>query len=219
MKFEIESDAEAASRKAASLIAEGIAEAIELRRSFAIALSGGKTPESMLRFLANSSIDWSLGTVYQVDERIAPEGSAARNLSQLTRCFLDCIERPPSVMPMSVNVHDLAGAADDYASLLPAEFDVVHLGLGADGHTASLTPGDTACDSIARVALTGMYQGFRRMTLTFPVINSARRVVFLITGDEKTVAFQKLLTGDPGIPATRVRSAITTVVADRAAAG
>ena len=102
----------------------------------------------------------------------------------------------------------------------PPVLDLVHLGLGPDGHTASLVPGDPVLDvTDADVALTGVYQGRRRMTLTYPILNRARRILWLVTGSEKAGPLVRLRQGDPSIPAGRVRQDQALVLADRAAAG
>jgi 6-phosphogluconolactonase len=122
---------------------------------------------------------------------------------------------------MPVTQRDLEAAAREYEALLPERLDLVHLGLGPDGHTASLVPGDPVLEvRDRRVALTeGEYQGHRRMTLTYPAIDEARQVLWLVTGAEKREALAKLLAGDPSIPAGRVANENIVVVADEAAAG
>jgi len=127
---------------------------------------------------------------------------------------------------MPVETADLDQAAARYAQILvavagsPPVIDLVHLGLGADGHTASLVPGDPVLDvTDADVALTRPYQGRRRMTLTYPVLNRARRVLWLITGADKAAMLGRLRRGDPTIPAGRVRQDDAVVLADRAAQG
>ena len=120
---------------------------------------------------------------------------------------------------MPVWAHDLDAAASMYAADLPAALDLVHLGLGPDGHTASLVPGDPVLDVTDReVAVTGIYQGRRRMTLTYPALNKARGVLWLVTGEDKVDALQRLLRGDTSIPAGRVAAENALVLADRSAA-
>jgi len=126
---------------------------------------------------------------------------------------------------MPVEAADLDRAAGQYALTLqevaglPPVLDLVHLGLGPDGHTASLVPGDPVLDvTDADVAVTGPYQGRRRMTLTFPIINRSRRVLWLVTGGEKAGTLVRLRDGDPSIPASRVRQDRALILADRAAA-
>jgi 6-phosphogluconolactonase len=122
---------------------------------------------------------------------------------------------------MPVTQRDLEAAAREYEASLPERLDLVHLGLGPDGHTASLVPGDPVLDvTDRRVALTETaYQDHHRMTLTYPALNEARRIVWLVTGPDKKEPLAKLLTGDESIPAGRVRNENTILVADVAAAG
>ena len=97
--------------------------------------------------------------------------------------------------------------------------DLVHLGLGADGHTASLVPGDPVLDVKDRdVALTGIYRGARRMTLTYPIINRSRRILWVVTGSEKMEMLLRLRNMDATIPAGRIRQDRAVVLADRSAA-
>ncbi len=219
MRLDVEPDAEAAARRAAAEIVAAAAEAIEARGRFTLALSGGRTPARMLELLADADIDWDRVDLYQVDERIAPAGDPARNLVQLEAALLDHLAVLPEFEPIPVEADDLAAAADEYAESLPPDFDLIHLGLGADGHTASLVPADPVLDARAPVAITEAYQGHRRMTLTYPVLNAARRLVYLVTGADKAHALELLLAGDHGIPAGRVARERAIVVADREAAG
>jgi len=172
----------------------------------------------MLADLAGQDVPWVSITIYQVDERVAPEGDADRNLTHL-RANL-----PPGarvdIRAMPVGARDLERAARDYARSLPSHLDLVHLGLGPDGHTASLVPGDPVLDVADRdVAVTGEYRGRRRMTLTYPVLGRAQLVLWLVTGEDKVDALRRLLAGDRSIPAGRVAAASALVVADAAAAG
>jgi len=164
--------------------------------------------------------------VFQVDERLAPAADPDRNLAHLHASLLDRAPlRPDHVHAMPVEAADLGRAAEQYARTLrdvagdPAVLDLVHLGLGPDGHTASLVPGDPALDIVdADVATSGPYQGRRRMTLTFPLINRSRRILWLVTGSEKAATLVRLRDGDRSIPASRVRRDRALVLADRAAA-
>jgi 6-phosphogluconolactonase len=218
-------DAEAAARQAAALIAAEAREAVRRRGCFAVALSGGATPLRLWRLLAGQELPWPQVHLAQVDERLAPAGDAARNLTALRETLLRQVPLPPeNVYPMPVEAPDPALAAREYGALLQRRigsrvvFDLVHLGLGEDGHTASLLPGDAALDVIGRdVALTGTYQGWRRMTLTYPALDRARRILWLVTGAGKAAALRRLFDADRSIPAGRVRRSGAVVVADAAA--
>jgi 6-phosphogluconolactonase len=214
-------------RKGASAIAAEARSVIAARGRFALAVSGGRTPWIMLRALADEDVPWAGVHLYQVDERVAPDGDPDRNLTHLRESLLNRVSiRPEQIHTMPVEFSNLQSAAAQYAISLqegagsPAVLDLVHLGLGPDGHTASLVPGDPVLEiSTADVGITGVYQGHRRMTLTYPVLNRARRVLFVVTGPDKTPALRRLLDGDPSIPAGRIRREDALVLADRAAAG
>ena len=226
MTLEVLPDVDAVARHAAEIIAVEANAAVRARGRFIIAVSGGRTPWAMLRALGQrDDVPWKQVHVLQVDERIAPAGHADRNLTSLSDS-LQPPGDPPQIYAMPVETADLDQAAARYAQILvavagsPPVIDLVHLGLGADGHTASLVPGDPVLDvTDADVALTGLYQGRRRMTLTYPVLNRARRVLWLITGADKAAMLGRLRRGDPTIPAGRVRQANAMVLTDRAAQG
>lgn len=168
-----------------------------------LALSGGRTPWAVFRSLAQTDLEWNRVDIYQVDERVAPVGDPARNLTGLTTALLDHV--PATVYPMPVQGPDLEPAADRYAAELPEVLDVVHLGLGDDGHTASLVPGDPVLDvTDRRVAITRPYRGHRRMTLTFPAFEGVGSIVWIVAGADKTSMVERLLTADRTIPAGRV---------------
>jgi 6-phosphogluconolactonase len=216
-RLEVHQDEEALAQAGARWLADQIAAALAAQERCRLALSGGRTPWAMLTRLAEVDLDWERVEVYQVDERIAPPGSESRNLTHLA-AILGRVDA--HVVPMPVELPDLEAACGRYARQLPARFDVVHLGLGADGHTASLVPGDPVLEVRDRlVALSGPYQGERRMTLTYPALARATRVLWLVSGTEKQAALQRLLAGDPGIPAGAVLSGEQLVLADREAAG
>ena len=207
---------DAVARRAAGIVAASAREAIEERGRFTFAVSGGRTPWAMFRDLADEDVPWGKVGIWQVDERIAPDGDADRNLTSL----LPVIPSEADLRPMPVTEADLEAAAARYAGSLPNVFDLVHLGMGDDGHTASLVPDDPVLDVTDRdVAVTGEYRGLRRMTLTYRVLDRARRVLWLIDGDDKTAMVPRLIAGDRSIPAGRVATAEQLVVVDAAAAG
>jgi 6-phosphogluconolactonase len=217
LEVEVLPDAQAVAERGAEIFASAAAAAIAERGLFTFAVSGGRTPWAMFADLAGK-MPWEKVTIFQVDERIAPDGDPDRNLTQLQRSL------PPGgaadVRAMPVWADDLEGAAAMYAAALPQRLGLVHLGLGPDGHTASLIPGDPVLDVSDRdVAVTGEYQGRRRMTLTYPVLNRAQQILWLVTGEDKVDALARLRAGDPSIPAGRVSTANALVVADAAAAG
>jgi 6-phosphogluconolactonase len=227
MKTEVYADADAVALEAAKFIAKAAQDAVAARGKFVIAVSGGKTPWIMLRDLAQQQVPWQGVHVVQVDERVAPEGDPDRNLTHLRESLLAHAPLPPEqIHAMPVNSQNLEAACAQYAQTLktlagsPPVLDLVHLGLGPDGHTASLVPGDPVRDvKDAEVALTGIYQKRRRMTLTYPIINRARRILWLVTGSEKTGMLTRLQAADTSIPAGRVSSDNAVILADRAAAG
>ena len=212
MTEEVVADAEAAAARGAELIAEAARRTLAANASFSLAVSGGHAPWRMFEMLGEHDLDWGRIDLFQVDERIAPPGDPDRNLTHLVESL------PPDgvarVRPMPVNDDDLDAAAARYADELPVALDLVHLGLGPDGHTASLIPGDPVLEvSDRRVAVTGEYQGRRRMTLTYPAIEAAGEVLWLITGADKPGGLAKLRAGDASIPAGRVRARKATVIA------
>ena len=227
MKIDIFSDADSVAREAARFIAVEARAAVAGCGSFVMAVSGGHTPWLMLRDLAQEEMPWKAVQVVQVDERVAPAGDPDRNLTHLRESLLSHAPlRAEQIHAMPVEATDLDAGAAQYAQTLrslagsPPVLDLVHLGMGPDGHTASLVPGDPVLNvDNADVAVTGIYQGRRRMTLTYPLINRARRVLWLITGGEKAEMLNRLKGGDASIPAGRIRADRAVVLADRAAAG
>ena len=225
MRIDVLPDADAAARKAAAIIAGDVRAAVS-RGRFVMAVSGGHTPWQMLRALAAEDLPWDLVQVLQVDERVAPAGDPDRNLVHLRESLLAGAKlRPEQIHGMPVEQSDLQRAAQNYAAMLeqlagsPPVLDLVHLGLGPDGHTASLVPADPVLRVTDKdVALAGPYQGHRRMTLTYPVINRARSVLWLVTGAEKAPVLPRLLAGDQSIPGGRIAQERAVVIADRAAA-
>jgi 6-phosphogluconolactonase len=189
------------------------------RGRFALAISGGNTPLPMFKLLGEMGVDWDRVDLFQVDERVAPDCDPDRNLSHIGAYLPD--EALARLRPMPVTDEDLDAAALRYEALMPKPLDLVHLGIGPDGHTASLVPGDSVLEVTDRlVALTAAeYQGRRRMTLTYPALANARSVFWLVAGEDKRDALAKLLAGDHSIPAGRVDAADGLVLADHAAAG
>lgn len=226
MRIEVHSDADAAAAAGAKFIADQAREVVAARGRFVMAVSGGHVPWQMFRLLASETMPWKEAHVVQVDERVAPAGDPDRNLTHLRESLLSRVSLPSGQFyAMPVEENDLEAAAASYANLLrqiagsPPVLDLVHLGLGPDGHTASLVPGDPVLNVTDRdVAVTGVYQKRRRMTLTYPILNRARCILFLVTGSEKTEVLQRLVSGDTSIPAGRVQRDAALVLADRAAA-
>jgi 6-phosphogluconolactonase len=213
--LEVVPDAEAVARRAADVVAEAAREAIASRGRFTFAVSGGETPWAMFRALAEEDVSWDHVGIWQVDERVAPDGDPDRNLTSL----LPVIPVEADLRPMPVTEPDLEAAADRYAASLPAAFELVHLGMGDDGHTASLVAGDPVLDVADRdVAVTGEYRGLRRMTVTYPVLDRAGLALWMITGRDKAPMVPRLLAGDRSIPAGRVATAEQLVLVDAAAA-
>jgi 6-phosphogluconolactonase len=227
MKIEIFPDADAVARKGAEIIAAEARTAVKARGRFIVAVSGGHTPWQMLRALTNEDVPWQSVNVVQVDERVAPEGDPDRNLTHLYESLLEHAPlRREQIYAMPVEAPELESAAKRYAETLkkiagsPPVLDLVHLGLGPDGHTASLVPGDPVLNvTDSDVALTGVYQGRRRVTLTYPILNRARRILWLVTGKDKVAALAQLRDGDVTIPAGWIQRANAMVLADQAAAG
>jgi 6-phosphogluconolactonase len=226
MEMKVLADAEAVAREAAGVIAAEARAAVAARGLFFVAVSGGRTPWQMLRVLAVEDVPWKSVHVVQVDERVAPAGDPDRNLTQLRESLLEHAPLSPEQMhEMPVDSPDLEAAAAQYARTLqeiagsPPVLDLAHLGLGPDGHTASLVPGDPVLMVAGEdVALTDVYQGRRRMTLTYPMLNRSRRILWVVTGSDKAAMLARLRDGDRSIPAGRVRRDQALVLADRAAA-
>jgi 6-phosphogluconolactonase len=225
MKFQVFTDVDEVARAAAKIIAAEANAAVGTRGCFTMAVSGGRTPWQMLSDLAGEKVPWAHVHVFQVDERIAPAGDPDRNLTHLRESLLSHAPlRSEQICAMPVEEADLEIAAKNYATVLqkiagsPPVLDLVHLGLGPDGHTASLVPNDPVLDvTDDNVALTGLYQNRRRMTLTYPLLNRSRRVLWVVTGAEKIEMLKRLRDGDISIPAGRIRRENALVLADRAA--
>jgi 6-phosphogluconolactonase len=227
VNVEVLADEDAVARRAAEFIATEARAAVGARGRFVLAVSGGRTPWIMLSDFAGRDVPWQATDLTQVDERVAPAGDPDRNLTRLRECFLAHSPlAPEQVHPMPVEAKDLEAGAEEYGHTLvelagsPPVLDLVHLGLGEDGHTASLVPGDPILDVSDRdVALTGIYMGRRRMSLTYPLINRARKILWLVAGAEKAGMLARLKAGDVSIPAGRIRRDNAFVLTDRAAKG
>ncbi|MCB1486456.1 MAG: 6-phosphogluconolactonase [Bauldia sp.] len=227
MQVDVFSDAETVAQAGATRIAEAAREAIVARDQFTLAVSGGHTPWIMLAMLAKEDLPWEKIAVFQVDERVAATDSPDRNLFHLRQSLLSRVPiAAANVHAMPVDAPDLDAGAAAYARTLeamagaPPRLDLVHLGLGPDGHTASLVPDDPVLGVRDRwVATTLPYQGHPRMTLTYPVLDNAAEILFVVTGAEKVDALKKLQRHDPAIPAGRLTAPNMTVMADKAATG
>lgn len=218
-QLEVLDDPDAVHRRGAELIAQHSRDAVAERGTCALAVSGGSDPWPMFSQLEDLEMDWTKTEIFQVDERVAPAGSDERNLTHLIESL--SIGAQGSIRPMPVTDDDLEAAADRYAESLPQALDLAHLGLGPDGHTASLVPGDPVLEVTAkRVAVTaGEYEGVRRMTLTYPELNRTRSLLWVVTGEEKVDALRKLIDQDPSTPSGRVQpGGESLILADRAAA-
>jgi 6-phosphogluconolactonase len=229
LKIEVLADDDAVAKAAAGVIAVAAREAVAARGVFTLAVSGGKTPWAMLKDLASEEVPWSQVHVFQIDERIAPEGDPDRNLTHLHESLLGNAPIPKeNIHAMPVNAADPVEGAAEYERTLqeicgnPPTLDMAHLGLGPDGHTASLTPNDPVLEVTDRdVALTDpvhLYQNRRRMTLTYPMINRSRQIMWLATGAAKIPMIVKLRAADPSIPGGRIAQANALMLTDTAAA-
>ena len=225
MKIEILNTPESVAQKAAGIIAAEARAAVAARGCFVMAVSGGHTPWLMLRALATADMPWPAVQVAQIDERVAPAGHPDRNLTHLRESLLN---RTPlsaeQIHEMPVEAADSETAIAQYVATLQRiagespVLDLAHLGLGPDGHTASLVPGDPVLNvANADVAMTAPYQGRRHMTLTYPMINRSRRVLWVVTGGEKTSMLTHFLEGDESIPAGRICRERALLIADDAA--
>jgi len=226
MKIHLEADAVGAARAGARFIASIARATVAARGRFIMAVSGGHDPRRMFRFLADEEVSWEAVHVVQVDERVAPEGDMERNSTHLRESLFSRVPLlPEQIHVMPVEESDLEAAAGKYSQLLrqiagsPPVLDLVHLGLGPDGHTASLVPGDPVLEINDRdVAVSEVYQGRLRMTLTYPILNRARHVLWLVTGSEKAGILGRLRDSDASIPASRVMQNVAIVMTDLAAA-
>jgi len=224
MQVEIFANLEAVSKRAAAIVAADAREAVAARGTYNVAFSGGHGPWVMMRELANEDVPWDKVQVFQIDERVAPAGDPDRNFTHIRESLLSHAPlRPEQVHAMPVEFRDLEAAAGQYAQTLREYcgatplLDLAHLGLGPDGHTASLVPGDPVLNVTDRdVAITGVYQGRQRMTLTYPMINRSRKILWLVTGADKVDALRKLRAGDTSIPGGRIAQENATLLAEQA---
>ena len=224
LRLEVFPDAERAAARSAILIAERLRAAVAERGAATFAVSGGRTPARMLERLAAEPLPWERISCFQVDERIAPDGDPDRNATRITSALRRQVERYPEQFHwMPVTAADAVIGAREYEAALlraagrPPIFDLIHLGLGADGHTASVFPGETL-DERHEVAVTAAHMGYRRMTLTLALINRARLILWLVTGPDKATALARLLRADSESVASRVRHVSAVIVADALAA-
>lgn len=229
MKIEVLANDDAVAKAAAGVIAAEARDAVAARGVFTLAVSGGKTPWAMLKDLASEEVPWSQVHVFQIDERIAPEGDPDRNLTHLHESLLGNAPIPKeNIHAMPVNAADPAEGAKEYEQTLqdfcgnPPVLDMAHLGLGPDGHTASLIPGDPVLGVVDRdVALTdpvNLYQDRRRMTLTYPMINRSRKILWLATGAAKVPMIVRLKAADHTIPGGRIAQDQALLLTDTEAA-
>jgi 6-phosphogluconolactonase len=225
LNIEMHDSISSLAQRGAAVIAEEARKAIATRGRFLLAVSGGHTPWLMLSALAKTDLPWSAIHVVQVDERVAPPGDNDRNLTHLRESLSSSQIASEQIYAMPVESPDLQRAAAEYSLTLerlaglPPVLDLIHLGLGPDGHTASLVPGDPVLTiEDANVAVTAPYQGRRRITLTFPILNSSRQILWVVTGSDKGQMLHRLMAGDESIPAGRVRRERSLVLADSAAA-
>lgn len=227
MNIKVLNDIDSVALEAARRIALMARQTVALRGRFVMAVSGGKTPWKMLRNLGIEDVPWESMHVFQVDERIAPTGNADRNLSHLRESLLEYAPlKEDHIYPMPVDMTNLELAAMNYSKTLcliagePPVLDLVHLGLGVDGHTASLIPDDAVLKiDNSDVAICGIYQGWKRMTFTYPIINRSRNILWVVTGAEKTPMLKRLLNKDVTIPAGLINQNKSLILADQDAIG
>ena len=225
MKTEIFPQAEQVAARAAAYLEQEIRDALTHQKSFSLAISGGRTPWEMLKILSKVDLPWQRINLFQVDERVAPDGHPDRNLTQLFQAIAGtAMVTQLRIFPMPVTAEDLDASAKEYAEVLDEikegkGLDIIHLGLGSDGHTASLVPGDGVLEIQNRlVACTqNPYQGRIRMTLTYPLLNAAKQILWIVTGSEKKEMVQRMLQQDPSIPAGRIQQENALLLVDQAA--
>lgn len=200
--------------RAADVFATAITSSVDARGRCLVGVSGGSTPIPFFNALAARKLPWSKVTLIQVDERIAPDGSPLRNLTEQRKAFGPLADLNWLTLP----VHDPENLGPFVAELVrlggqPPVLDVVHLGLGSDGHTASLVPGDPLVkERFAFVGQTGVYQGTERLSLTRAVLERARLLVYLVTGADKAEALTRLNNADPSIPAGLIQPRQSVII-------
>lgn len=225
MKIEIFPQADQVAARAADYLEQEIREKLSHQKSFSLAISGGRTPWEMLNLLSKADLPWQRINLFQVDERVAPDGHPDRNLTQLFQAIAGTpMVTQLRIFPMPVTAEDLEVAAKEYTEVLNEVtdgkgLDLIHLGLGSDGHTASLVPGDGVLAIQDRlVACTqNSYQGRIRMTLTYPLLNAAKQILWIVTGSEKKEMVKRMLQQDPSIPAGSIRPENALLLVDQAA--
>ena len=180
-----------------------------------VALAGGNTPRALYELLASLPFDWPATDVFFGDERCVAADDPASNYRMAHEALLSKVAA--RVHRMRGETCDAAGYEAELRAIFGPripEFDLVFLGLGADGHTASLVPGDSASlGERERLVVAVERPDHRRLSLTLPVLSAAKRVVFLVAGAEKAAALELLL-GDGDIPAALVQAPKITVVTD-----
>ncbi|MGW6145426.1 6-phosphogluconolactonase [Streptomyces sp. NPDC055140] len=187
-ELQVVADPDAVAGTAAAFVARLARACVQAHGRFTFAVSGGHTPWAMFAQLAHEHVPWEHVAVFQVDERVAPDGDQDRNLTHLRESLGTA---PAEVIAMPVNDADVDAAAAAYGRSLPGRFDLVHLGLGPDGHTASLVPRDPVLEVSDRlVALTAPYMGHQRMTLTYPALARAQQVLWLIRSGQARTALK-----------------------------
>lgn len=231
VNVEVLPDSEALAERAVAVIVDAAARAIEERGVFVWAVSGGSTPRRMLALLSErTDLDWSRTHLFQVDERVAPYGDPDRNAMMLdTHLLTDTFRKhnaPAGIwlMPVDDAVEDPEFATRLYEEKMdevtgsPVVFDLIQLGMGSDGHTASLIPDDPILEvDEVDVAVSAEYQGRIRMSFTWPVLDRAKELLWVIGGESKQEAVKLFLANDPSIPATLPTQARATVLLDEAA--
>jgi 6-phosphogluconolactonase len=226
MKIYVFDNEQNAAQFAASRIAADARNSVAERGSFSVALSGGTSPWPMLAFLAGEDMPWARVHIFQVDERVVPSDDPKWTFAKLRSVLLSRVPLPAdNIHPMPVDMDDLQTAAESYERTLtkvlgsPPVLDLVHLGLGADGHTGSLVPqSPDVTNALPEVTVSPVYEGSRRITLTYSILSRARTILWFVLGEAKASALARLIAGDSTIPAGRIERSRAIVVADKAAA-